>query len=386
MAGHHLNIFVPSLKGGGAERVSAILAAGFASAGNRVDILLADCSGPFLDTLPAEVRIVDFKRKGVLACLPQLVRHLRREPPDALLSLMSHANVIALLANRLAGNATRVVVSERTSFSEVRRHFRSLRDSVVRLAMRLVYPWAAKVIVVARENIEDLHRGIGLPRERIVALPNPVIPKDFEPLSREAVQLAPFAQSRPVIVAAGSLTFIKDFPTLIRAVALARRTCDVALVILGEGPDRTELERLVAELGLAGHVFLPGFVPNPFPYFRAASVFALSSILEGMPGVLIQAMACGTPVVSTDCRSGPREILGDGLWGRLVEVGNPVQLADALVETLGVPPTPGLRLAVERYNFGSAVGSYLEVLLGGLGQTTHQLPTYALAKAPAKCQ
>lgn len=355
---------MPSLLGGGTERVASILAAGFVKRGHAVDLLLARREGPYLSAIPPEVRIVDFHKGGVLGCLPQLVRYLRRERPDAVLSAMSHTNVVTLLASRLAGRPSRVVVSERSSFSECRRNYRSLRDRLVRLLMRVTYRWADKVIVVADEMIEDLHKGIGLPRAHMVCVPNPAVPEDFEQRSRQPIEGAPFDQGRPVIVAAGRLNFEKDFPILIRACALVRRSTDVALVILGEGPDRQALEALVAELGLGEHVFLPGFVENPFPFLRAASVFALSSRFEGMPGVLIQAMACGTPVVSTDCRTGPRELLGDGAWGTLVPVGDPVRLAEGLMAALARKDHPDVRQRIERYRVDSAIDGYLRVLLG----------------------
>jgi glycosyltransferase involved in cell wall biosynthesis len=377
-----LGIFVPSLLGGGTERVASILAAGFMKRGHAVDLLLARREGPYLSAIPPGVRIIHLRKRGVLSCLPQLVRYLRRERPDALLSAMSHTNVVTLLASRLAGCPTRVVVSERSSFSECRRNYRSPRDRLIRLLMRVTYRWADKVIVVADEMIEDLHRGIGLPRSRIVSVPNPVLPEDFELRSAEPIEDAVFDQDRPVVVAAGRLTFEKDFPTLIRAFALVRHRRDAALVILGEGPEREALEKLIAELGLAEHVFLPGFVDNPFPHLRAASVFALSSRFEGMPGVLLQAMACGTPVVSTDCRSGPREILGEGVWGALVPVGDPVRLADALMMSLGKKDHPDVRQGLDRYRVDSAIDSYLRVLLGD-AETVRPAQEAGLAKVAA---
>jgi glycosyltransferase involved in cell wall biosynthesis len=363
MRERRLSIFLPSLRGGGTERVAAILASGFARRGHAVDLLLARAEGPYLTDVCASVRILDFKKSGVAGCLPQLTRYLRRERPRALLSMLSHANVVALMANRIAGSPCPVVVAERSSFEGVKDNFRAPRNRLVRTMMRMTYPWASKVIVVSDALIEELHRGIGIARARMISLPSPVVPRDVELRAQQPLDCDVFEQGRPVIVAAGRLEPEKDFEVLLRAVALVRERRDVALVILGDGPERQSLERVVAELGLSAHVRLPGFVDNPFPFMAAASVFVLSSRFEGMPGVLIQAMACGTPVVSTDCRTGPREILEDGKWGTLVQVGDPVGLAEGMLETLDGGEAPNVRARADRYGEESSIDHYLQTLL-----------------------
>ena len=362
-APRRLAVFVPDLKGGGTERVMSVLAGGFAGHGHRVDLVLARAEGPFLAAIPPEVRIVELGRKGVLRCLPDLVRYLRRERPDTLFSAMSHANVVALLANRLAGSPSRVVVSERTSFVETRRNFRSLRDRTTRLLMRATYRWADSVIVVAEAIIEELHRGLRLDRARLRTIPNPVVTRELRARAEEEPACPLFGQGRPVILAAGRLSFEKDFHTLLRAFALVRHRRDAALVIIGEGPDREGLERLARSLGVADHFALPGFVANPYAYMRAASLFVLSSRFEGMPGVVVQAMACGTPIVSTDCRTGPREILEDGKWGELVPVGDPIAIADAILASLSRTDHPDVRVRAQDFEEAKSVLQYLDALI-----------------------
>ncbi len=359
-----LSIFLPTLFGGGTERVASRLANGFARRGHAVDLLLARAEGPYLAEISPEVRIVDFRKSGVAACLPKLACYLRRERPRALLSMLSHANVTALLANRLAGSPSRVVVAERSSFVECKRNYRSLPDRLVRAMMPLTYPWSSKVIVVSDEMADELHQGIRVEPAHILSIPNPVVPDDINARSREAPECDIFGQGRPVIVAAGRLEFEKDFAVLIRALALVREHLDVGLVILGEGSERQRLEGLAAELGLAEHLRMPGFVGNPFPFMRAASVFVLSSRFEGMPGVLVQAMACGTPVVSTDCRTGPRELLEGGKWGTLVPVGDPAALAEGIAQSLRRNDHPDVRARAERHKEEVGVDRYLQALLG----------------------
>ena len=368
MPAGRLSIFLPSLEGGGTERVASVLAAGFARRGHAVDLLLARAEGPYLANVPADVRIIDFNRSGVVACLPQLMGYLRRERPRALLSLLSHANVIALLANKLAGSPCRVVVGERSSLAGNQDNLRAPRDRLVRMMMRLTYPWASKVIVVSDAMIDEFRQGIGIERAQILSIPNPVVPDDIDARAREPFDCDIFGQGRPVIVAAGRLEFEKDFDVLIRAVGLLRARRDVALVILGEGSERPRLERLVAELGLSDHVRLPGFVGNPFPFMRAAAIFVLSSRFEGMPGVLVQAMACGTPVVSTDCRTGPREVLEGGKWGTLVPVGDPAALAEGIAESLDRHEHPEVRARAERHKEETGVDRYLQALLALEGE------------------
>jgi glycosyltransferase involved in cell wall biosynthesis len=363
-----LSIFVPTLLGGGTERVASVLANGFARRGHAVDLLLARGEGPYLADISPDVRIVDFNKSGVAACLPQLTRYLRRERPQAVLSMLSHASVIALLANRLAGGPSRVVAAERSSFAECQRHYRAPRDRLMRMMMRVTYPWASKVIVVSDAMIDELQRGIGIERARILSIPNPVVPDDIDARARAPFDCDLFGQGRPVIVAAGRLEFEKDFDVLIRAVGLLRARRDVALVILGEGSERPRLERLVAELGLSDHVRLPGFVGNPFPFMRAAAIFVLSSRFEGMPGVLVQAMACGTPVVSTDCRTGPREVLEGGKWGTLVPVGDAAALAAGIAESLDRDKRPDVRARAERHKEETGVDRYLQALLALEGE------------------
>jgi glycosyltransferase involved in cell wall biosynthesis len=166
----------------------------------------------------------------------------------------------------------------------------------------------------------------------------------------------------PVILAVGRLTLQKDFPTLIRAFARLRARRSARLVILGEGELRDELEALVAELGLTADVALPGFVDNPFSWMRGSALFVLSSAWEGFGNVLVEAMACGTPVVSTDCPSGPAEILENGKWGRLAAVGDAEALARAIAEALDDPNPPDVRARAAFFSVERSVDAYLAIL------------------------
>ncbi len=358
-----LALYLPSLRGGGAERVMVALANGFAERGYSVDLVLVSAEGPYLKEVAANVRIVDLKARRVLASLPALVRYLRREQPASLLAAMGHANVTAVMARHLAHVSTRVVVSERTNFSISRAHAVSLRQRMIGYFMRWAYPRADGVVTVSSGVADDLVKSIGLSRESISVVYNPVITNalltqsQFEP-SHPWFRVGEL----PVVLGVGRLTAAKDFPTLLHAFARLRDTRQIRLVILGEGEARSQLEALIAELGLQNDVSLPGFVENPIAYMRRSAVFVLSSAWEGLPNVLIQAMACGSPVVSTDCPSGPNEILENGRWGRLVPVGDVVALADAMAAVLDERTHPAVASRASEFSVDRAVDAYLRVM------------------------
>ena len=356
-------LFVPSLIGGGAERMMVNLADGFASRGLSVDLVLVKASGPYLAEVPSSVRVVALGSSRVSTSLPALVRYLRRERPAALLSTLNHANVTAVLAGVLAGVKTRIVVRQANTLSQSSGAAKKLVSRAMPLLVRRLYTWADEIVAVSEGVAQDLTRIASLPAARIRVIPNPVVMPNLDALAREPVDHGWFASGAPpIVLGVGRLTKQKDFATLCRAIAMVRQRRPVRLVILGEGEDRAALDGLVTELGIADSVALPGFVTNPFAYMSKASVFVLSSAWEGLPGALIQAMACGTPVIATDCESGPREILQGGLFGRIVPVGNPQAMADAIDAVLAEARRPESEAAWRPYTQAAAVDQYLDVL------------------------
>jgi glycosyltransferase involved in cell wall biosynthesis len=179
----------------------------------------------------------------------------------------------------------------------------------------------------------------------------------------------------PVILGVGSLAVLKDFPTLIRAFALARTRRICRLVVLGEGPDRAALESLVRELGLDGDVLLPGFAANPFAWMKRARVFVSSSLTEGCPNALMQALACGTPVVSTACPGGSAEILEGGKWGRLVPVRSVSTMSEAIIASIEAPIPLNLRERAADFALATIAREYLEILLPRRISTAAERPS-----------
>ena len=362
MSAPRVALFVPSLVGGGAERMMVNLADGFAMRGLRVDLVLVKAAGPYLAEVPKSVRIVELGSGRMATSLPALVRYLREARPAALLSTLNHANVLAVIAGFFAGVKTRIVVRQANTLSQSAGAAKKLVSRAMPWLVRRFYAWADEIVAVSDGVAEDLTRIASLPAERIRVIPNPVVMPSLTTLAREPVEHDWFAPGGPpIVLGVGRLTKQKDFSTLCRAIAIVGHRRPVRLVILGEGEDRPKLQALVAELGIQDSVALPGFVANPFAYMAKASVFVLSSAWEGLPGALIQAMACGSPVVATDCESGPREILQDGRFGRIVPVGDAQAMADAIDAALSDVVRPSSD-AWRPYTQAAAVDQYLGVL------------------------
>ncbi len=368
-------LFLPSLEGGGAEGVVVGLAAGFSERGLQVDLVLPRAVGSYRNQVTPGVRIVDLRAPRVLASLPALVQYLRRERPQALLSTLDHANLVALWARRMARVPARLVIREANTLSRVSQRETQVKTRLMPRLMRRFYPWADAIVAVSEGVAGDLAQAIGLPRERIRVIYNPVVTAQLLARAQKHPGHAWLAPGQPpVVLGVGRLTAQKDFATLIRAFARVRQERPVRLLILGEGEARPELEALVQQLGVAADVDLPGFAENPFAYMARAAAFVLSSAWEGLPNVLIQAMACGCPAVSTDCPSGPAEILDGGRYGPLVPVGDVDALARAIHGTLASPlPAERLRQRTEMFSAERIVGQYLQIL--GLGPGPHRVRT-----------
>ena len=391
----HLAIFLRSLVGGGgAERMMVTLAGALHERGHRVDLVLARAVGNFFEEIHPGVRVVDLGVRTILPALPALLRepregvyllpaflppapprvlgaipslaaYLDRERPEAMLSALNYSNLAAVWARRLSGGTTRLVVSERNTLSvrAERGGDRSLR--ALPALIRRFYPWADAVVAVSEGVADDLARVTGLPRATIACTGNPVVSRAIAVAAAEPLDHAWFQPGEPpVVLGAGKLRAQKDFATLVDAFAELRALRPARLVILGEGPEESGLRVRTRRLGISADVAFAGFVRNPFAYMARAGAFALSSAWEGLPAVLIQALACGCPVVSTDCPSGPAEILEGGLHGPLVPVGDAKALAGAIARVLDAPgDAAARRRRAEEYSVERATLRYEAALL-----------------------
>jgi glycosyltransferase involved in cell wall biosynthesis len=325
--------------------------------------------------LPLMARPVVLALRGspTLRYLPGLARYLRQARPDALFSATPHVNLQAIWARRLADVPTRILVSEHMAPSAKVSVSRNWRHLCLPPLVRHTYPMADAIVAVSDGVADDLARLSGLPRGLIKTVYNPVVTDDVGRRLQEPLDHPWFAPGQPpVILSAGRMTAQKDFPTLVRAFGIVRRQVPVRLLILGEGatPARTrehqaELAAIAAAAGAADDLAFPGFVANPYPYMKRAALFVLSSHREGFPNVLAEALAAGCPVVSTDCPSGPMEILDRGRFGRLVPVGAAEEMAAAMLAALRGPRNAeALQARAAEFSFDRAVDGYLNAVFG----------------------
>ncbi len=357
-----LAILLPGLYDGGAERTLLNLSEGITGRGFPVDLVLARAEGPYMAEIPNSVRVIDLKAERVLLCLPALVHYLRSERPVVMLSTL-YANILAVWARCLAGFPRRVVLNEQNTLSSVSSGENDLRWKLYPELARWFYPWADAITAVSKGVADDLILATRLSPSRIKVIFNPIVTPDLQRKSAAPLEHPWFKVGEPpVVLGVGRLTAQKAFSVLIEAFAQVRKSQPARLLILGEGEERPMLEALIGQLGLEQDVNLPGFVSNPYPYMARAAVFVLSSRWEGLPTVLVEAMALRTPVIATDCPSGPREILRGGQYGPLVPVGDPCALALAIQNSLANHST-SFEESWKPYDRDFVTDQYLSVML-----------------------
>ncbi len=354
---------------GGIERVYYNLGLQLKERGWQVDLVLNSFKGSyFANTVPKELNVVDLDVKFPAYRPWALAKYLGEQRPNAVISATHFSNEVAVLAEKLARSGARIIVSEHTTLSvELGRlsFWHPRRLGISRLA-KWAYPRAAARVTVSNGSAHDLAAFLNLPREAFTTVYNPALASDILPRSREPVA-HPWlnGEGPPVILGVGRLEPQKNFDNLLRAFALLRKEREARLLILGEGSERRRLEERVTALGLNEDVQLFGFVDNPFAFLAKAAVFALSSDWEGLPTVLLEALAVGTPVVSTNCPSGPQEILDGGRFGKLVPLDDSRALAEGIGAVLSgeyrpEDPTEWL----EQFTVPYATDRYERLLLG----------------------
>jgi glycosyltransferase involved in cell wall biosynthesis len=358
-----IGIVIYSLAGAGAERVSVNLAHEFVAAGHAVDFVLARGEGELMDEVPAAAHVHVARAGGAKGWRSAIRDYVNARSPDVLLAMMEGAGVLCIQAVR--GDVPVFVVSH-IHFSRHCRHAPRWKERwLMPLAARWYLPRAAGVIGVSRGVTEDIRRAAGLKRERVHTIYNPILTEAFYKKSAVPADHPWFVHHCDwlTVVTVGRLTEQKDHDTLLRAIAQANRMRPVRLLVLGQGERLAELQALADELGIADIVAFAGFDANPYRYVAAADVFALSSRWEGFGNVLVEAFACGRSVVSTDCPSGPREILDGGRYGELVPVGDSEGLARAIARAAERKPDPDeLRRHLTQFESEPVARRYLTLM------------------------
>ena len=358
-----VSIFIPSLLGGGAERIMVILANEFCERGISVDLVLSKAVGPYLADIQPNIRIVNLNASRLIYSIFPLIKYIRKESPKVMLTALNTSNIIAIIARILSGISFKLVISERAVSSVALRDNPLMRAKLIPFLMRRFYKKADAIIAVSAGVADDLVNEYKQSKSKVFIIYNPIVTSQLIDLSNENFHHKWFGnQDIPVILAIGRLTSQKNYPLLLNAFSLLLEIHDARLVILGDGQLKSNLEELAINLNIREKVSFPGFVINPFNWMKNASLFVLSSDYEGLPGALIQAMACGTPVVSTDCPSGPKEILENGKWGKLTPVGNVQLLLKAIADTLAEEKHPDVALRAQDFDVAHGVNGYLKVL------------------------
>ena len=331
-------LFLPTLYSGGAERVQLNLARYFLDHGLRVDLVLCKYFGSLKDQVPAGVRLISLDAPKVLFSVPSYLRYLRIACPSVVLSSVENAAIISCIGKMLSSHRHRLLVRLDNSLSEPGILPLQMHRWPVMTAVVSTFHAADAFVAVSNGLKEQLSRLPGLGKKPIRRIYNPIIHDGFEAQAGVTPALPPAIRpGDPFVLAAGRLHKQKGYTHLLLAFARVVKQRPSHLVILGEGDDREELQGLANSLGIAPYVHFLGYASNPLAYMRHAAVFVLSSLAEGFGNVIVEALACGTPVISTDCPHGPREILSGGRYGTLVRVGDVDSLAQAIVAKLKAP-------------------------------------------------
>jgi glycosyltransferase involved in cell wall biosynthesis len=356
-------MLLPDLRGGGAERVNLDLAHEFARAGHHVEFILRQARGELINEARASFEIVDLGCSRVRQMLPALARYLRGRRPDALIVAMWPLTAIAPAARSVASRDTRVLVSEHGILSAQYRDWGSAHRVALRASAGLGYRLADARVGVSRGVADDMACLSGLGRERFSVINNPVpLPSEPSPAARAEAEALWGVPPGARMLSVGRLKRVKNQALLLHAFARLERA-DTRLMLVGDGELEAELHGLAAELGIADRVIFAGFHADPTPFYRTADLFVLSSDNEGFGNVIVEALNCGTPVVSTDCPSGPAEILAGGEYGTLVPVGDAEALSRAVEEALARPRDPErLRSRARDFSPEKAAKAYLDLL------------------------
>ncbi|MDB5988575.1 MAG: hypothetical protein JWR16_3628 [Nevskia sp.] len=351
---------------GGVRQWTLTMANALVERGHAVDMLVEAPQSRFVDEplLDARVRRV-ILGNGIAAWL-RLRQYVQQHPGVRLVAALDYYNLRAAKLKRRFGDRVHVMLTQRENLSADMAWRKPLKYWWNTLGVRRYFNRADAVVTVSKGLATDLRDNWGVAESKLHTIYNPAFRPGVLELAKQPVDHPWFTDKRsPIVLAAGRLHYVKGFDDLLRAFALLRQRIDVRLVILGEGKEREPLTALVESLGLADSVALPGRVANAAAWMARADVFALSSRREGLPAVLIEALAVGLPIVATRCPSGPDEILEaddrEARWGSLVDVGDAPQMAAALHAALSSarPDRAVLRARAEAFSLDRALQQYL---------------------------
>jgi len=332
-----VGFLIASLESGGIQTATVRLVREFVRRGYEIDLVVVNAHGPLRADVPAGCRLVDLDCRRARQALPRLARYLQAEKPATLISAQTHINILALLARALIGYPQHLIICEHIALAASVRNSRSLLEKLRPPLVRRFYPLASRVVAVSNQAAQDLRTVAGL-RQEVQVIHNGIDIEEIRLPAGEASPHAWFENSQlRVVLGIGRLAPQKNFGMLLRAFA-ALPPANHRLIVLGEGPELRALEVLAEELGISERVNFPGFVKNPFAYLARSNVFVLSSKWEGFANVVLEALACGAPIVATDCPGGPADILANTGFGELVPVDDVPAMTEAIQRALDSKP------------------------------------------------
>ena len=360
-------LFIPNLEGGGAERATVVLANQLIKQGYSVDIILVRKSGPFVKKISKEVKLVVLSDKIFFYCKPVyalsafygLYKYIKRNKPSHLISSLTGANITTLLIKKIFNINTKVIIVEHNTLLNI-----NSKGKTYYYFMKWLYPTSDKIITVSKGIFDDIHKKLGITDDKICVINNPHDIDKIREMGKSCINHEWFFDKNiPIILGIGRLCPQKDFSTLIKAAAIVRKKMRIRVIILGEGDELHNLKTLCNKLNIIDDVYFAGFVENPFAYLKQSSLYVLSSRWEGLPNSIIESLIVGTPVVATDCHSGPSEILQNGKYGKLVPVNDPTSLANAILEQIETfPDRKNLMKRAEIYSPENISRNYIELL------------------------
>lgn len=357
----HVCIY-PEVLVSGIGRYAINLCEALIDQGVRVDLFLTQDIGDLKDQKPQGAKVL-FGGGSTKKSLKPLFSYLRKEKPDALITAHNHVNVSSILIKKLAFVPTQIMVTLHTAMSKDDHSLKPRVKRVTRELCRFGYPFADHIVAVSDAVAQDTAEHLSLPKNKIDVAYNPVFSPELLNHANDIPEHPFYQQDAPIFISVGRLTEQKDYFSLIKAFAILRKKQEAKLIILGEGEDRAGLEELIVKLELNNDVALPGFVSNPYAYLAASSVFVSSSAWEGLPTVVIEALAFGVPVVATDCPGGSSEILEAGRYGELVAVADVSALANAMQKTLKkTPDVPAMKARASVFSREASAKTYLRLL------------------------
>lgn len=327
----HVAFVIGSMRAGGAERATLNLINGLSQRGMSIDLVLLSSKGEFFNEISKSIHIVSLNKSRTIYSVNTFQNYLKENNPDIIVAIQNHIQLLVLLSIKFSHWKGKIILNEQSTYS---RNVTGIKGRIQKLLSKYLFQSAHVITSVSKGVKEDFTKSFPALQLKNNVIPNAIITDQFDEYKNHTVKHHFFEEGKGVVVTAGRLVKSKNFALLLKAFAVAKKEMDIKLIILGDGPELFSLQQIAAKLNISDDVSFQGYVPYPSHYFSKASVFVLSSDYEGLPAVIIEALACGCKIVSTNCENGPAEILANGDYGWLVPVGEVKALSLSILTAL----------------------------------------------------